>query len=268
MDLEVSRPEADTRSRILDAAQGLFVRHGLEATSLRMITARANANIAAAHYHFGSKDALIEAVFRRGLARLNEMRLAELDRLEREAGGGPLKPRQVLEAFFGTALMLAADRDQGGFEFMRLLGRTMTDPNQFIRTFIAAEYQEVMERFKDALFAALPKVPHEEIIWRLHFMLGAMSYALAGTDALRLATGLSGEDDPRAIAPRLMSFLLGGLRAPLAGRPAEIAKSAAPAAAPAMNRINDAPLRQPARTSGSKALARSNRPTPSHRSSK
>lgn len=215
-----ARPEADTRSRILDAAQALFVEHGLKATSMRMITANASANIAAAHYHFGSKESLIEAVFRRGLARLNEMRLSELDRLEREAGGAPLKPRQVLEAFFGTALALAADRENGGAQFMRLLGRTMTDPDQFIRTFLATEYREVIDRFRVALFAALPEVPREEIIWRLHFMLGAMSYALSGSDAVRLAAGIDGGDDPRAIAPRLMAFLLGGLRAPLPGLPA------------------------------------------------
>lgn len=264
MDLLHSRAEADTRSRILDAAQGLFVRHGLEATSMRMITAEANANIAAANYHFGSKDALIEAVFRRGLARLNEMRLAELDRLEREAGGSPLKPRQVLEAFFGTALVLAADRSQGGFEFMRLLGRTMSDPNQFIRTFLAAEYEEVVDRFKSALFMALPDVPREEIIWRLHFMLGAMSYALAGTDALRLAAGLAGEDDPRAIAPRLMSFLLGGLRAPLPDRDAPVAKSGKAAAGVKTSSSSKKPPRQTARTT--KAAAQS--AAPSYRSSK
>ena len=76
MDLAPSRPEADTRRRILDAAQGLFVRHGLDATSLRMITAHASANIAAAHYHFGSKDALIEAVFRPGFGRPHAKRPA------------------------------------------------------------------------------------------------------------------------------------------------------------------------------------------------
>ena len=88
MDIAATRPEADTRSRILDAAESLFVEHGLEATSMRMITTNASANIAAAHYHFGSKESLIEAVFRRGLARLNEMRLRELDRLEQRYFSG------------------------------------------------------------------------------------------------------------------------------------------------------------------------------------
>ena len=41
-------------------------------------------------------------------------------------------------------------------------------------------------RFKQALVRALPHVPEPEIVWRMHFMFGAMSYALAGNDALKL----------------------------------------------------------------------------------
>ena len=74
--------ETDTRSRILDAAEKLLVQYGLDATTLRMITAEAQANLAAVNYHFGSKEALIEAVFRRRLTWLNEQRIAALDAFE------------------------------------------------------------------------------------------------------------------------------------------------------------------------------------------
>jgi hypothetical protein len=73
--------------------------------------------------------------------------------------------------------------------FLRLLGRTLTEPAEFIRTFFASEYAEVIDRYKQALYNALPDVPKAEIVWRLHFMLGAMSYAIAGTDVLRVVTG-------------------------------------------------------------------------------
>lgn len=213
--LEPKAVNGDTRERILDAAESLFLDHGFEGTSMRMITAQAGVNLAAANYHFGSKEALIQEVFRRRLHWLNRERLQVLDAFEREAGGAPLKPSQIVEAFFGTALRLATDTEHGGLRFMRLLGRTYTDPTQFVRTFLAAEYADVVERFSAALFRALPDVPREEILWRFHFMLGAMAYALAGTDALQIIAGKVPEDDPVAIAPRLMSFLLGGLRAPL-----------------------------------------------------
>ncbi len=48
-----------TRSRILTAAEGLFADRGFSAPSVRMITSRAQINVAAMHYHFGSKDQLI-----------------------------------------------------------------------------------------------------------------------------------------------------------------------------------------------------------------
>ncbi|THF62915.1 TetR/AcrR family transcriptional regulator [Pseudothauera nasutitermitis] len=210
-----ARHTPETRSRILDAAEGLFVEHGFEATSMRMITSQAGVNLAAVNYHFGSKDALIQEVFRRRLTDLNRQRLAMLERLESEAGGAPLKPSRIVEAFFGTALAMAADTEHGGHTFMRLLGRTYTEPNAFVRQFLAEEYAEVLERFLGALYGALPDVPREEILWRFHFMMGAMSYAIAGTDALQLFAGKFDDADPARMLPRLMSFLLGGLRAPL-----------------------------------------------------
>ncbi|MDD5176486.1 MAG: TetR family transcriptional regulator [Sterolibacterium sp.] len=208
--------ETDTRLRILDASESLFVEHGFETTSLRQITGKAKVNLAAVNYHFGSKEALIQEVFRRRLGRLNDQRLKELDRLEAEAAGAPLKPSQILEAFFGVALKMAADKQGGGSAFMRLLGRTYTEPAEFIRSFLAEKDAAVVDRFKDALLKSLPEVPCEEIFWRFHFMLGAMSYAISGADALNIvARGSIDDSDSEVLYTRLMSFLLGGLRAPL-----------------------------------------------------
>jgi hypothetical protein len=98
---------------------------------------------------------------------------------------------------------MGEDPALGGMTFLRLLGRTLTEPAEFIRTFFAGEYAEVIERYKLALFRALPDVPKAEIVWRLHFMLGAMSYAIAGTDVLQVVTGcevgdLAGEGAARS----------------------------------------------------------------------
>ncbi len=215
----------DTRERILDAAERQFMEYGYEGTSMRMITSVAEVNLAAVNYHFGSKEGLLREVFRRRLTWLNSERLAVLDALEQQAHGAPLKPSQVLEAFFGTLLRIGEDESLGGMTFLRLLGRTLTDPSEFIRTVFASEYPEVIERYKLALFHAVPDVPKAEIVWRLHFMLGAMSYAIAGIDLLQVITSfeldnIPGKDsghksEARNLYERLMPFLLGGLRAPL-----------------------------------------------------
>ncbi|OZI46562.1 TetR/AcrR family transcriptional regulator [Bordetella genomosp. 5] len=211
---------SSTRDAILDTAEQLFAERGHENTSMRQITGAAGVNLAAVNYHFGSKEALVQAVLKRRLAVVNSERLRLLDEMQAKAEGKPLKPSQIVDAFFGTLLRLAANPDHAGKNFLPLLERTMTDPAGFLRALLAEEYADVIERYRQALFEALPDVPRAEIIWRFQFMLGATSYAIMGTDTLRIVTGWVPDqreqaDDPELLLPRLMSFLLGGLRAPL-----------------------------------------------------
>ncbi|MCK9285312.1 MAG: TetR family transcriptional regulator [Rhodocyclaceae bacterium] len=225
--------ESDTRERILDVAERLFMAHGYDASSMRQITSEAGANLAAVNYHFRNKDGLIQAVLKRRLNAINSERLRVLDALETAAGSKPLKPSQIVDAFFGTLLRMGSSAEYGGNTFLRLLARSITEPSDFIRALLAEEYADVVQRYREALFRALPDVPKTEIVWRFHFMLGATSYAISGADALHLAAGVKSNDADDdegldTLLPRLMSFLLGGLRAPLPDLPAP--KTARPSA--------------------------------------
>ena len=217
MNLRSIKPPHETRTRILDAAEELFMLHGFESTSMRLLTAKAGANLAAVNYHFGSKDALIEAVFRRRLDPMNAARIAELERMEKEAGGKPLAPRQIIGAFVGASLRMIEDVSGGGRNFIRLLGRTYTDPQKHIRSLIGQLYAPAMERFKAAFERALPQMPRDELIWRMHFMFGTLAYTLAATDTVQLIAGCKPEDryDARLLEARLTVFLQAGLLAPL-----------------------------------------------------
>ena len=59
-----------TRARLLDAALAVFAERGYHQASVRDICQRAEANSAAAHYHFGSKAQLYQAVYERGVAHI------------------------------------------------------------------------------------------------------------------------------------------------------------------------------------------------------
>src|SRR5438876_3885821 len=107
MPLRAVKPQHETRTRILDAAEELFMQHGFEGTSMRLLTAKAGVNLAAVNYHFGSKDALIEAVFRRRLDPMNIARIAELDNLE--AADSTPSPDAIIRAFITPGLRLMAD---------------------------------------------------------------------------------------------------------------------------------------------------------------
>jgi AcrR family transcriptional regulator len=205
------KPEHVTRTRILDAAEELFMQHGFEGTSMRQLTSRAGVNLAAVNYHFGSKDALIEAVFRRRLDPMNAARLAALERLE------DLSAESIIRAFIGPSLRLIEDAKGGGRNFIRLLGRTYTEPAKRLRALIGQMYAPTMERYKAALQRALPQMPADELVWRMHFMFGTLAYTLAATDTVQLIAGCKPEDryDAALLEERLASFLLAGLMAPL-----------------------------------------------------
>lgn len=92
-----------TKDRILGAAEELFAQHGFAGTSLRQVTSHADVNIAAVNYHFGSKENLVNEVFRR---RMDEMTAARLGQLEQARSSQPGDLRAVLAAFVEPALAL------------------------------------------------------------------------------------------------------------------------------------------------------------------
>ena len=217
MTLRSIKPPHETRTRILDAAEELFMQHGFEGTSMRTLTAKASVNLAAVNYHFGSKDALIEAVFRRRLDPMNSARIAELDRLEAAAGASPPPTDAIIRVFLGASLAMIEDTKGGGRNFIRLLGRAYTEPSKPIRALIGQLYAPAMARYKGAFERALPDLPKDELIWRMHFMFGTLAYTLAATDTVQLIAGCKPEDryDAALLEERLTAFLHAGLIAPL-----------------------------------------------------
>ena len=205
---------ADTKTRILDAAELLFMEHGFEATTLRQLTAAAEVNLAAVNYHFGSKEELFQAVLTRRLDPMNQERIDLLDKVEREAGAKPASCEKILFAMLIPALRLARDEKRGGKNFLKVLGRAYADPAPFIRHFLSAQYAEMIGRYKEAFLKALPHLSRQELTWRLHFVMGALSYTLAGTDALKLFAQVTAADNDELLLQRLAPFLVAGLKAP------------------------------------------------------
>jgi AcrR family transcriptional regulator len=182
-----------------------------------MITAAARVNLAAVNYHFGGKTGLFQAMLARRLDALHAERLALLEAALASAGGKPLACERILAALFIPALALARDATRGGADFLRLLGRAYVDPSPALRAFLSERYAPSIGRFKDAFGQALPHIAPRELAWRLHFMMGALAYTLAGTDAWRLIAALNPAetDNDRLLLRRLAPFLIAGLQAPL-----------------------------------------------------
>jgi len=184
---------------------------------MRAITNEAGVNLASVNYHFGSKHGLIRAIFSRRLVSMNEERLQRLDAVEKKHGARvPLN--ELIHAFIGPPLELSADAP-GGPRFIRLLGRSYTEPSRSLQETVRAMHAEVIERFKPAFAAALPGLDHEELHWRLHLLVGTLAYCMTGADSMHLVATShqpdeSDQPDPDQIVRRLTAFLAAGMQAP------------------------------------------------------
>jgi AcrR family transcriptional regulator len=196
----------DTKEKILNTAERLIGEQGYAATSLRQIIAEAGVNLAAVHYHFGSKEDLLDAVVVRKAGPVNEARLARLDQVEAEAGSGPLAVEKVLESFFIPTAEMASRSP----EFVRLIGRMLTEG--MMPRIVERHFQAMGLRFVTALRRAIPELPQEELIWRMHFMVGAMALAMCSAPIFPQAAGEVAGMEPRL--QRLVTFLGAGFRAP------------------------------------------------------
>ena len=197
----------DTRRRLLEAAEALFIECGYEAMSLRQITAKAHANLAAVNYHFGSKEALMQELLSQRLDRLNLERLQLLSHCEKQWPEG-MDPTAIFGMLFVPAFRISHE-SVGGKSFMRLLGRVYSDRSPFIRSYLQDHYRPIFGRFFEAFSRALPQLPRNELGLRLHFGLKALAGILAGEDMQRLIDDLSmGETiGDSEILARLISFI-------------------------------------------------------------
>src|ERR1051325_8289765 len=152
-----------TKQKILDTSERLFAQKGFAATSMRQIISEAGVNLAAVHYHFGSKEELLDELVERKAGPVNAERLALLDAAKKAGNGRPLKVDEILDALLRPMATAASQNDQ----FVKLMGRLFAEG---LMPHVARKhFHEVMKQFMAALREGLPDWPEQEFLWRGNF---------------------------------------------------------------------------------------------------
>jgi len=201
-----------TKQRLIEAAEELFADEGFDRVSVRDITTKAGANVAAVNYHFGSREGLIAVVLTRYLNPVNEERLARLDALERRAAGKPVPIEEILDAFirpFATQVRRSELSEKIFFKLMgRMFGHGCDMPPVVEQLFI-----NMSTRFFKALGKSLPGLPVDDIWWRIHLMSGAMIHTMAHGEKLqRMSGGDAGNPTMEQTLSRFIRFASAGMR--------------------------------------------------------
>jgi AcrR family transcriptional regulator len=175
----------ETRERILDAAEVLFADLGISGTSMRRLTRHADVNLAAAHYHFGSKEGLLDAVIERRAGAINAQRSAALDALEAEGFSGDRSDRirALLVAYFSPILDVAraftnnAERES----LARLMAQVEAQPRADVEALFRRHFGELSGRYVTALKHCVGEgLPAEDVTDRFRFAVAVLTQLLCG----------------------------------------------------------------------------------------
>lgn len=195
----------DAKTRIFHAAERLVAEHGFDAVTTRDIVAAACVNLAAINYHYGTKAALLIEIFRTRAAELNGERARLLRAACRRQPGDALA---ILRALVEPPTLWTSDERR---TVLRFLNRARTEGPPEIRAIITGDVRH-LRRFVEALAAALPHLPRDELLWRFHFALGVLHHnqPLEYDRLALLSNGMCHPEDRTALLRRLLAFIAGG----------------------------------------------------------
>lgn len=217
-DKQVFDSSSDTKWRVIASATHLFATKGMENVSLRELTTAAGVNLAAVNYHFGSKEALCEAVLDSLSGSVNARRLANLDKVLDEAAASNRPPslEKILDTFMQP--YVGDDQEGEGALLAQLVLKHRLSPNDMTTRIIRKHFDPLARRYIAAFAKACPDVDPSAFYWRYMYMAGTV--IVTSTDrsnANRISTISNGKfdaSDPVALNRSLMSFLVAAISAP------------------------------------------------------
>ncbi len=198
----------DGRTRLLDTAEELPDRHGIDGVSVRTVTkASGHRNSSAVNYHFGNREQLVAAVLQRRQVIVEERRSKLLDEMEQ---AGALDARAAVEAAV-RPLADMLDCPEGRC-YLRLLHQATNHPDYFRYTI--ADFAPSILRTGTAVMPMVEHLPPDRRQHRLRLGIGMALNALA--DQARL---LDSSEPPRPVLDRdtftmdLVDVIIAALRA-------------------------------------------------------
>jgi AcrR family transcriptional regulator len=226
---EAAPRKPNMREAILCAAEELFSTHGFNAVSVRDIAQAAGANPGSVTYHFKTKDGLLLEIYRRHCGPMN-LRRSELLAAARRVRDHTDRLEAIVRAYVLPAVSSGSDLAGGGARFTRLRAVMSAEGNAVVAKIIAQTFDDTSHAFIDAIGESLPQIPRTEIVWRSHFLLGALYYTLVTPERVsRLARGEADGSDPASAIEQLVRSTVASLQAPaLEEQPLAPRRSAGP----------------------------------------
>jgi AcrR family transcriptional regulator len=202
-----------TRTQLIKAAEKLFAESGIDGVSLRQINVEAGQkNSSAAHYHFGSKETLILAVYQTRIASVNERRLETLRHIEAACKQSDV--RSLVEAIVHP-IVDEIDADKSGRYYIRFMAQAMGHPQLDLNKLRKQEHSEGFAQTLTLLRAALPHVPDPIFGQRFGLSFEQIVHSLADRERLRSTARKHFAVNAALFVSNLVDCIAGAMAAPV-----------------------------------------------------
>jgi AcrR family transcriptional regulator len=187
---KLTSTSARTREQLILAGERLFATQGIDNVSLRQINTEAGQrNSSAAHYHFGSKEALLLAIYE---YRMEQIDLGWREWLDRALAGERTPTVRTLVETLIYPLVEHIDTTEGGHNYIRFLAQVFGHPALDLRTMMKGQFSRTVAEVYRLLHTALPDIPDEVFGPRVGLMWELVINALADRTKLMQAAADSG----------------------------------------------------------------------------
>lgn len=170
-------PRATTPTQLLDAAERLFAERGIDSVSIReIVRASGQANLSAAHYHFGSRDALVAALVERRLRTINALRHRRLDELAAEGMAGHVPA--IIHATVGV-LAEVVKTEPWGPDYVCITAAANFNTRMQLNRLVDPQSVSGLLRCVEMVRHLLPQLPAQVFRERMRIVNNETAYSIA-----------------------------------------------------------------------------------------
>lgn len=208
-----TKVKKDTKTAIMDAAEIVMAEHGVDGATISQIVSKAGANIAAIHYHFNSREGLVEAIVGRRRDHVSRRRLEMIQEFDR--GGCTPTPMDVVNFLVDPMIELLEQKGEAGRRWLRFLARLQSDRMGLHILMEREQFPKVRMRLRDIIKQSCPELSEAETNERLTMMIDTMLQFFANAKFMSSVWEPDVKHDELSrYTMNLKSFLAGGLAAP------------------------------------------------------
>lgn len=176
--------KGDIKQRLILAALELFAQQGINGVSMRNINVLAGTkNSGAAHYHFGNKLGLVEAVLVFLSDEVSAIRNQHFQNLQHKIASGSADADTILTAFYSPYIYLYREREFGA-QAIKLFARLALDASPEIQKVVNRQFSDRFELLAQLLSTVLPPIDPNTLRRHILFSWVSAIHALANLDFL------------------------------------------------------------------------------------